>query len=274
MKLTSELIEKQETFESKGSNKITVKKSLRNPHPLVEQTIERKKAYDSRSYHEFNNLPPGLSMSVSNDSFRRAIRIMDALIKALEKRGYPTTATSGYDGYTAVIIDDEEIKFDIFEFSKTIPNPNSSGRLFPSETILEPTGRLSLRIQNYFAGQKSISDGKVQRLEDCLNKFIFLLVKTSEVEKIRTLKAAESDRLWEEERQKQREIALEKQQKEDMLNQLFDNAETLNKCKQAREYITAVGENSEGDEVDSWIAWANQQVDRIESKILSPNRSE
>ena len=56
---------------------------------------------------------------------------MDALIKALEKRGYTTTATGGYDGYTAVTIDEEEIKFDIFEFSRKIPNPNKSERLYP-----------------------------------------------------------------------------------------------------------------------------------------------
>jgi hypothetical protein len=268
LNLTSELIEKQKTFEATNSNKIIVKKTLRNPHPLVEQTLQRKKAYDSRSYHEWNRLPPGLAMSVSKERFSRAIRIMDALIKALEKRGYTTTAKNGYDGYTAVTIDGEEIKFDIFEFSKKIPNPNKSGRLYPSETLLEPTGRLSLRIQNYFAGQRSISDGKVQRLEDCLNKFILLLVKTSEIEKSRTLKAAERDRLWEEERQKKREIALKKQQEEDMLNQLFDNAETWNKCKQVREYIAAVGENSDGDAIESWLEWANKQVNQIESELM------
>jgi hypothetical protein len=266
--LTSELIEKQKTFESTVSNKIKVKKTLRNPHPLVEQTLQRKKAYDSASYREWNNLPPGLSMSVSKESFSRAIRIMDALIKALEKRGYTTTAKGGYDGYTAVTIDEEEIKFDIFEFSKKIPNPNKSGRLYPSETLLEPTGRLSLRIQNYFAGQRTISDGKTKKLEDCLNKFILLLVKTSEIENIRTQRAAAKDKFREEERQKLQEIALKKQLEQDRLNQLFANADTWNNCKLAREYIAAVGDNSDGDGVDSWLEWANERVDRVESTLL------
>ena len=140
----------------------------------------------------------------------------------------------------------------------------------PSDTILEPTGRLSLRIQNYFAGQRTISDGKVQLLEECLNNFILLLVKTSEIEKIRTQRAAERDKLREEERQKEREIALKKQQEEDRLNQLFTNAETWNKCKQAREYIAAVGDNSDGDEVDSWVVWANQKLDQLELTLLKP----
>jgi hypothetical protein len=271
LNLTSELIEKQKAFESTSSHKITVKKTLHNPHSLVEQTLQRRKAYDIRSYHEWRKLPPGLTMSVSKESFSRAIRIMDALIKALEKRGYTTTAKSGYDGYTAVIIDEGEIKFDIFEFSKKIPNPKKSERLFESETILEPTGRLSLRIQNYFAGQRTISDGKTQKLEDCLSKFILLLVKTSEIKKIRTQKAAEREKLREEERQKEQEIALKKQQKEDMLNQLFTNADTWNKCKQVREYIAGVRDNSDGDEMNSWVFWASRQVEGIESKLLNPN---
>ena len=184
------------------------------------------------------------------------------------RRGYTTTATGGYDGYTAVTIDEDKIKFDIFEFSKKIPNPDKSDRLFPSETLLEPTGRLSLRIQNYFAGQRTISDGKTQKLEDCLNKFILLLVKTSEIEKMRTQRKAERDRLWEEERQKQRENTLKKQQEQDMLNLLFSNAETWNKCKLAREYIAAVRDNSEGDEVGSWVEWATNSLSRIESELV------
>jgi hypothetical protein len=270
LNLTSELIEKQKAFEARDSNRITVKKALRNPHPLIEQTLKLKRAYNSASYREWNNLPPGLAMAVSKESFSRAIRIMDALIKALEKRGYTTTAKSGYDGYTAVIIDGEEIKFNIFEFSKKIPNPNKSERLYPSETLLEPTGRLSLRIQNYFAGQRTISDGKTQKVEDCLSKFILLLAKTSEIEKIRTQRAAERDKLWEEEQQKQREIQLEKDREEQMLKELFDNAESWNKCKMAKEYIAAVAESSEGDEGDSWVEWANKKVDQMESRLLHP----
>jgi hypothetical protein len=140
----------------------------------------------------------------------------------------------------------------------------------PSDTILEPTGRLSLRIQNYFAGQRTISDGKVQLLEECLNNFILLLVKTSEIEKIRTQRAAERDRLWEEERQKQREIQLEIEQEEQMLKDLLDNAVSWNKCKMAKEYIAAVAESSDGDEVDWWVKWAGQQLDRIEHSLLEP----
>ncbi len=150
LNLTTSLIEKQKTFETKPSNKITVKKSLRNPHPLIQQTIHRKKAYDSFLYHDWHSLPPGVNINVSDGSCSRALRIMDALIKGLEKRGHVITATSGYDGYTAVAVEGEELKFDIFEFSKQLPNPEATSYSYSNQTILEPTGRLSLRIQNYY----------------------------------------------------------------------------------------------------------------------------
>ena len=46
------------------------------------------------------------------------------------------------------------------------------------------------------------------------------------------------------------------------------------KCAKARAYIATVqekaAENSEGVDVDSWVEWANQQVDEVESTLLHP----
>jgi hypothetical protein len=268
---TSELIEKQKTFESTGSNKIIVKKTLRNPHPLVKQTLQRKKAYDSASYHEWNSLPPGLSIAVGSQSFQRAIRIMDALLKAMEKREYEIKATSGYDGYTSVSIDGEEFIFDIFEFSKNVANPKWKQGSFDKQYILERTGKLSLRIKNFYWGQKSINDGKLQRLEEKLNDYILLLVKASVIKKINRKEREQREQEYEEEQRKIEEARLVKQREQERLNQLFDNAASWNKCKQAREYIAAVKENSEGDEVDAWVDWAIDCVYQAESLFMQPD---
>ena len=267
LNLTSPLIEKQKAFESTDSNKITVKKTLRNPHQLVQQTLQRRKVRESASYHEWINLPPGLDMPVSEDSFRRAIRIMDALIKALEQRSYAITAKSGHDGYTSVSIDGEEIIFDIFETSKNVANPKWKPGSYDRQFNLEPTGRLSLRTKNYFEGQKVISDGKVQRIENKLNDFIILLVKVSEWEKIRHQERIEWEREYQEKAQREREIQLEKEREQQMVKELFDNADTWNKCKLAREYIASIVKYSNGDAVDSWVEWANRKVDQIEGTV-------
>ncbi|MBC8374662.1 MAG: hypothetical protein H8E26_01385 [FCB group bacterium] len=275
LNLTSLLIEKQKAYESTESNKITVKKTLRSPHQLVQQTLYRKKVRDSASYHEWINLPPGLTMSVSEDSYPRAMKIMDALLKALEKRGYAITATSGNDGYTSVSIDGEEIIFDIFESSRNVPNPEWKPGSYDRQFNLEPTGRLSLRTKNFYQGQKVISDGKVQRIEDKLNDFIILLVKVSEREKIRHQERIEWERDYQAKAQREQEIRLEKEREQQRVKELFDNATTWSKCVLARDYITAVeshsDDESDGEDLDSWVQWANQQVERIESRLHHPN---
>jgi hypothetical protein len=277
LNLTSPLIEKQKAFESTDSNKITVKKTLRNPHHLVQQTIYRKKVRDSASYHEWINLPPGLTMSVSEDSYPRAIRIMDALLKALEKRGFAITTTSGYDGYTSVSIDGEEIIFDIFESSRNVVNSEWKPGSYDRQFNLEPTGRLSLRTKNYFEGQKVISDGKVQRIEDKLNDFIILLIKVSEQEKIRHQERIDWEREYQEKAQRERETQLEKEREQERVKELFDNADTWNKCVLTREYIEAVQSHADRDSdgvlLDSWVIWAIQQVDRLESRLWHPSIS-
>ena len=143
---------------------------------------------------------------VSKESIHRALLIMDALIKALEKRGFPVSLKDHYQDNTSVEINGESISFGVVEASRQIPNPKRETDRWENHNDYIPTGKLTLRIKNYYHGQKSISDGKTQQLEDCLNKFILLLVKASEIEKM-----------------------------------------------------------------DSWVAWANEQVDRIGSSLFHPN---
>jgi hypothetical protein len=81
----------QERFERRAENKIEVAQQLDDPHPLVAQTVAalRRAKPDHRGY-----LKPKqscLSAEVTLDSSDRAMCILDALIKALDARGYTTT---------------------------------------------------------------------------------------------------------------------------------------------------------------------------------------
>ena len=268
LNLTSEFIDKQKAFESKPTNTVKVKQSLRNPHSLVHHSMKR--LHDERP-DDSKRISGGrgcLDVWVSKDSIHRALLIIDALIKALEKRGFPVSLKDHYKDNTSVEINDESISFGIVEASRQIPNPKRETDRWENRYDYLPTGKLTLRIKNYYHGQKSISDGKAQRLEDCLNKFILLLVKASEIEKIRRKEREQWEKEYQERVEKEREVALRQQKEQNMLNELFANADTWNKCKQAREYIAA-RDTSAGIDVDSWVNWANAQVDRIESKLLS-----
>ncbi|MBC8548915.1 MAG: hypothetical protein H8D23_04630 [Candidatus Brocadiales bacterium] len=269
LNLTSEFIEKQKAFENRPASEVKVKQSLRNPHPLVHHSIQRLRDEHADQSKRYRGGRGCVDVWVSKESIHRALLIMDALIKALEKRGFPVSLKDQHQDNTSVEINGESILFGIVEASRQIPNPKRETDRWENRYDYIPTGKLTLRIKNYYRGQKSISDGKTQRLEDCLNKFNLLLVKASEIEKIRRKEREERHKEYQERVQKEREVALKQQKEQNMLKELFANADTWNKCKQAREYIAAYKDTSAGIDVDSWVNWANAQVDRIESKLLS-----
>ena len=275
LNLTSEFIEKQKVFESKPANEVKVKQSLRNPHTLVHHSMMRLREGHADQSKRFRGGRGCLDVWVSKDCIHRTLLIMDVLIKALEKRGFQVSLKDHFQDNTSVEIYGESISFGIVESSRQIPNPKRETDRWENLYDYTPTGKLTLRIKNYYHGRKSISDGKTQRLEDCLNKFILLLVKASEIERIRRKEREQWHKEYEEQAQKEREAALEQQREQEMLKQLFDNAETWNKCVQVRAYIAAVeervGENSGGDRTDSWVSWASHKVERIEFDLLQPN---
>lgn len=265
----SALILEKKEFESKTANRITVSKVLRNPHPLVSQTRDRHQAYKKRDYHGYHQLPAGLDFSVSNESFPRALRIMDALVKAIEKRDYSVTVRSGYGSYTSVEVNGEEITFDIFESSKRIPNPEHKTDRYANQFIFIPTGRLSLRTKNFYQGQKVISDGKVRKLEDRLNEFIVLLVKISEKEKIRRKNREKREQESRERAEKEREIARLKELEQRRVHLLFENAQAWNKCELARQYMLVVKERTP-EKSKEWMQWAENYLDGVEKSLLNP----
>ena len=268
LNLSSEFIEKQKVFERKPSNEVKVKQVLRNPHPIVHHSIrslQNELPDESKRYRGGRGC---VDVWVSKDSIHRTFLIMDALIKALEKRGFPVAIKDQHQDNTLVEIKGESISFGIVEASRQIPNPKRETDRWVNRYNYVPTGKLSLRIKNYYHGQKNISDGKTQRVEDSLNKFILLLVKASEIEKVRRVERELWEKEYEERVNRERENALNRQREKEELNQLYKNAETWNKCKHAKEYIAAVSDNSESVEIDSWVTWATQQIKGIESTLL------
>ncbi|MCF7808019.1 MAG: hypothetical protein K9N38_05810 [Candidatus Marinimicrobia bacterium] len=265
---TTELIEQQKEFESREVNKVVVKRVLRNAHPLVKQTKQRHDMYNSRNYHEYHNLPPGLEVSVGDESFGRALRIMDALVKAVEKRGHPVTARKGYGSYTSVEVHGEEITFDIFESSKRIPNPERKTSRHANQYAFVPTGKLSLRIKNYYPGQSVISDGKVKKIEDRLNEFIILLVKISENEKIRRQEKEEWEKEYQARAEKERVEARVRQMETERVDRLFEGAQTWHNCELTRKFISAVEAMNSSENGLAWVNWAKAQVEQIESQIM------
>jgi len=88
---------------------IPVKKSLKGAHPLIKQTSDYFKTVSKKA--DAMLIPPKgkcLDISVSPGSLRRALLIMDSVLKVLESKGFP------------VVLENSETRVKIFDVSITI----------------------------------------------------------------------------------------------------------------------------------------------------------
>jgi hypothetical protein len=100
-------------FENDPRSKITVARRLMKPHPLVERTERAiKPARLEDSGPTFPREKGCLDIEVSRGNLNRALRVMDALLKALEARGYKVSVINkDRKQITLATVLEEEIEF-------------------------------------------------------------------------------------------------------------------------------------------------------------------
>ena len=279
LKPESEAVRKHREYESLAENIVIVKSKLSNAHPLVQISKAKLSNPNTDRYKRCYGERGGLNISVSKSCISRALLIMDALIKALSKRGYETSLAGEYNGVTIVNIDGEEFNIAIQEASKRILADDSGKKRerYSFEPMYDyvPTGKLTLQITNIYYGDKSVKDSKTQRIEDNLNGFILMLIKAAEHEKVRRKAREIENREYEVRVQREQEIRNKRKQEKQKVKELFDNADIWSKCVLARDYIAAVQSHGDGEsdeaEFDSWVQWATEKVDKLESGLWLPS---
>lgn len=282
------------SFERDKKNRIIVPETLRRPHPLTKQT---KEAFKSCEPNELGivELPKEdcLDIRVSKKTRIRALRIMDALIKALDSRGYDVslsnrgTVTKLLDVTLGISLSEE------FETQRTQPKKRDLDGYYRFghsryDTTRVPSGKLCLTIKlfgHYYSGRRNWRDSKTKQLEDCLNAFVIGLLRTAVWEKQQIEEKREKERQrqeWLRKREEEKRLRAEKKQRfENELTKvtgLISDAENWQKSKLIREYIaeverqilagTCVFEPQDG--YSEWIKWAKKQADRLDPMTLSP----
>jgi hypothetical protein len=290
------VIEKEISSMKEKESPIVVPKTLRNPHPLVERSAAILEIQKPNSQ---GLLAPTkkrcLDIEVSKRSLRRAIRIMDALIKALEARGYQVYLS---EGATKIKVLEFALHFGISEQLVT-------ERLEPKDHDLEgsyrfghsrfreqrvPSGILCLTIRdadNHWIGdcRKNWRDGKKQQLENLLSSFISGLLRAAAQikERIRQNEERERERReWLRRQEEEKRLRAEKrrriQEEQERVSSLISQADNWHKSKLVREYVTALEKMSlSGDcpfqpegNLEDWLKWAREQADRLDPLTPSP----
>ncbi|MCC6207515.1 MAG: hypothetical protein IT488_05125 [Gammaproteobacteria bacterium] len=277
--------------EGRDENRIQVTPPDAELHPLLART---EKSLRGAKVDDRDLVKPRakhcLDINVSQDSVDRAVRIMDALVKALEVRGYAVAVQDEPKRMTTVTVLEEALEFALEEavlYKERELTPAELKRKerepwayrYPQYDIVT-TGRLALKIRNVSlrGARLTWADGKRQRVEDCLNDFVIGLINAAVRKRADRLERERREREWAEERRRREERARLIREEKERLQQLEMDAESWRKSQAIRAYLNAVqqeairkhGEVPAGSELERWLIWAVQQADRLDPLVDSP----
>ena len=263
---------------------IPVPERLTSPHPLVKFTIDALKNSTSDETGILRSRTVScLNVRVGRQSVGRAMRLMDALIKALEARSSTVSVVERDRAHrTCVKILGETIEIDLRE------GVNRKEKQFTAAELRErekspwlrdrkeyefyPSKNFIFTILEYCGEgiRKVWSDGKRQRLENCLNSIIAGLNAAAEGVKAHRLEMTR----WERERQEQERRRWEEQERRRKEEEKIKKLETLvanwHRSEKIRQFLSeiekAAAENQDkhtGD-LTEWLSWARDYADSID----------
>jgi len=248
--------------------------TLVDPHRLTKKTFasfNKGKTDERRVLLSRNKIH--LDIHVTQDSLDRACLIMDTLIKALEARSMKVITIGEQPLKTVVQVDGENIEISLDEHVRRTDHKLTTEEkkkykdrywMLPRYDH-HPTGNLILHIRDWHAPRKKWSDGKRQRLENCLGSFIQGLRETA----VHIKAAREQHRLneirWAEEKKRREEQERLERIEKKKAEKLINDSNNWHKASRLRSYIDQLEKT--GDEVaglPEWIEWAKHYADSID----------
>lgn len=217
---------------------------------------------------------------VSGEQVPRALKILNALLLALEERGQSASWPKEEGALLAVSIDGEAVRFSLSEVTDSLAHV-----LTPAEAKhpwsapkhdYKLTGRLQLQISNLpaFMGpiRRTWADGKQQRIEDCIGDFIIGLSVAAAAIKKHKQEMEEREQRWAEERKQEedeRRKAEEHERKAEFVTELIGNWE---EAARLRQFIKAIEERTsqsdfsddEKGDIQRVADWTREYADSLD----------
>ncbi len=272
-------------FEKKLRDRIVVAKRLISPHPLVQSMAEK-------IYGEKKNRTAGPDSSVDSGSFvyvtvkniNRALKIADALLKALETRGYQVSKELGFQYYVTVL--NVKIHISLKEHSKQVPHIPTDEELrrhrqyswltFPKYDYVN-SGELYIKLDGR-RSQAIISDKTDTPLEAQLNTVMMRMQRLAVRLHNDKVEAEQRKRECIERNARREQFAKRQEQEKAKLEKLHTDSEQWHTSQRLRAYIEAARQKAiqtdggfySGSGLADWVAWAHRQADRIDPLVESP----
>lgn len=237
---------------------ITVAASIRRPHPLVIKARDAFPETGSREVAHSVRSKGTLDLKVSRQLLGRALRILDALIKALESRGMPVSVGPEVHDHwgsrdwrrsfeTRALCNGESVTFSLREpeiKDRTPPDARQREKGWPwdRDTITySPSGRLELAITNerLRGMRRTWKDAKRQRLEDCLGNFIVHVpIAAGKLAEIHA-EDARREHAWREEAERREAAAERRREQEQRAAKLLERVNLWRQAEGIRSYVHA-----------------------------------
>ena len=265
--------------ESEPGSRIKVASKLDNPHPLTRFTRDlfQNSREDNYCRLQKRGHEPCLEIQVSKAMLNRALRIMDALIKALVSRGQKVETTNEGQFSTKFIIERTAVNVRLVEKIDRAENVGSEAEKSSwdwKRFSFKPAGELFFEIDNYRARgcRKKWFDSPRSPLEDQLNDIIIGLYDVAEASHNAVLqreKEVEQQRI----KETQRLIAeREKAAESERLATLEKQCDLWVKSQNLRLFIQAYedhltkqsGSIDPGGPEAKWLDWARKYADEID----------
>lgn len=290
--------------EREAANRIVVSDQLQRPHRLV---AECAAAFKRETVHVNDGLRRAqgqvLSVTISPAQLGRAMRLLDALIKALESRGHAVEVTDPQrppldswgrrrDGWphTRTNILGEWAYFDLREsYRLEVPTPppvTARPRSQPAASLRATlgireaiaTGQLKLRVldPDYSTVKQVWQDTPTRKLETQLNAVVVGLVKAAVALRERRERIAAQEAAQRAEAARQEEQRRRAHEEALWVGDLEGRVRDWQIARQIREFVAAVERNpaasrgaAETDaDVGRWVARARQYADRLEAGAI------
>jgi hypothetical protein len=258
--------------------RIYVSEELDNPHPMIRAAKRALEKSGMDTYGWLQDSWPNrspLNLRVSSASLDRALRLLDALLKAAYKKGYTLQA----DATSMLVVDGERVRIRFKE--KTTKKKRELTRVEqalpywqqPSSYIYTPAGQfvimLDIPLKYDLSPFQSWQDGQDRPLEHRLHEILEALVPARRAVIADREAWAERELRREEERKQQWEIERRRQEEQQRRDALEQQAISWRRSHAIRDFLNAVQERWRRDGgVDargtSWLAWAAQCADLLD----------
>ena len=269
------------TERPKGESPIVVAERLSRPHRLVKMSaplLKKAKKGVNVTFEE-----ACLDVNVSRNQIDRALRIMDALLKAFDALGHTVEVTQpGRQGrysenrpmkksQTQVVFESIRVLFSIEEGRDRIQKKElvrkwtiEGDQMVPDYESV-PNGRLILRIEScaYMGLRGKWADGKKQRVENCLDEFVRTVLTCG-----RLLKEREEE--WDRQCKVRMENERLRKREEERLQDLGNRLKSFEEARRVEALVEAVRERGceSKPAVEEWLRWAENRIDGLRRYAL------